>query len=67
MTKIRGKIDGAGGRKDLYDIGARIPPQKQVVRDIEAGKHLGFHVYTRDGGQFARDNPDPSKKYNVNL
>ena len=67
MAKIKGKRDGAGGRNEHYDIGSRKDvPRKTVVREIERGEHSDAHVYERDGEKYARDNPDPSKKDNVN-
>ncbi len=67
MTKIKGKNDGPNGRNEHYDIGARKNvPRAQVVKEIEAGKHSGAHTVKVDGRKYARDNPDTSKKDNVN-
>jgi Protein of unknown function (DUF3892) len=67
MTKIRGKRDGPGGRNEHYDIGARKNvPRPTVVKEIEAGEHSGAHVIKVGGRKYARDNPDSSKKDNVN-
>ena len=67
MTKIRGNQDGPGGRNETYNIGSRKNvPRKGVVKEIKAGKHVGASVYKRNGQEYARDNPDNSKKDNVN-
>lgn len=67
MTKIKGRNDGPGGRNEHYDIGGRKNvPRKAVVKEIEAGKHPGAHVFEINGEKYARDNPDSSKGDNVN-
>lgn len=67
MSKLKGRRDGENGRNEHYDIGTRKNvPRKEVVREIEQGKHPGTHVYKRDGQKYARDNPDNSPKDNVN-
>lgn len=41
MTKIKGKLDGPGGRNEHYDIGKRKNvPRTKVVKEIEAGVTL---------------------------
>lgn len=67
MTKIKGNNDGAGGRNETYDIGNRKDvPRTQVVKEIKQGKHPDAHVVKVNGREYARDNPDHSKKDNVN-
>ena len=67
MTKIIGNNDGKGGRNETYNIGKRKEvPRKTVVKEIEQGKHPGAHVVKVGREKFARDNPDYSKKDNVN-
>lgn len=67
MTKIRGNNDGPGGRNETYNIGQRKGvSRKTVVREIERGDHPGAHVIEVGGEKYARDNPDSSKKDNVN-
>lgn len=67
MTKIKGRNDGPNGRNEHYDIGSRKNVSRtEVVREIEQGKHPGAHVVTVEGRKYARDNPDNSKKDNVN-
>lgn len=67
MAKIRGRQDGAGGRNEHYDIGSRKNVlRREVVREVEQGKHPDAHVYHRDGQKYVRDNPDSSTKDNVN-
>lgn len=67
MTKIKGNNDGPGGRNESYDIGKRKDvPRTQVVKEIKDGKHPDAHVVKVNGREYARDNPDNSKKDNVN-
>lgn len=67
MTKIKGKNDGPGGRNETYDIGKRKDvPRTQVIKEIKQGLHPDAHVVTVNGREYARDNPDHSKKDNVN-
>jgi len=67
MTNIIGNNDGPGGRNETYKIGARkAVPREQAVAEVKAGLHPGAHVVTVNGRQYVRDNPDGSKKDNVN-
>jgi hypothetical protein len=67
MTKIKGNGDGPGGRNETYDIGKRKDvPRKKGVEEIKQGKHPDAHVVKINGREYARDNPDPSIKDNVN-
>lgn len=67
MTKIRGNRDGPNGRNETYKIGNRPKvPRTQAVREVEQGKHSGAHVVKIRGRKYVRDNPDSSKKDNVN-
>lgn len=67
MTKIKGNNDGPGGRNETYKIGSRLEvPRKQAVREVEQGKHTGAHTVTVGGQKYVRDNPDSSKKDNLN-
>lgn len=67
MTKIVGNNDGAGGRNETYNVGNRMNvPRTQLVKEIENGQHPDAHVYKINGRKYARDNPDKSKKDNVN-
>lgn len=67
MTKIVGNNDGPGGRNETYNIGSRKNvPRKTVVREIEQGKHPGAHAVEIGGEKYARDNPDRSRRDNVN-
>lgn len=67
MTKIIGNNDGPGGRNETYKIGNR-PAVKRtvVVKEIKQGKHSGAHVFKINNQEYARDNPDQSKRDNVN-
>lgn len=67
MTKIIGNNDGVGGRNESYKIGTRPKvPRTHAVREVEAGKHPGAHVVKVNNRKYVRDNPDNSKKDNVN-
>ena len=67
MTKIKGKNDGPGGRNEHYDVGRRKNvSRRKVVAEIKRGEHPSAHVVKINGEEFARDNPDNSKKDNVN-
>ena len=67
MTKIVGNNDGPGGRNETYQIGARkAVPRAQAVKEVEAGRHPGAHVYKLNKRKYVRDNPDNSKRDNVN-
>ena len=67
MSKIRGRNDGPGGRNEHYDIGARKNvPRRNVVAEIKRGEHSDTHVVKINDREYARDNPDHSKKDNVN-
>lgn len=67
MTKIVGNNDGPGGRNESYNIGKRKNvPRPKVVKEIEQGLHPDAHVVKVNGRKYARDNPDHSKRDNVN-
>lgn len=67
MTKIKGNNDGPGGRNETYDIGIRKKvPRTKVVKEVEEGRHPGAHVVKINNRKYVRDNPDQSKKDNVN-
>lgn len=66
MTRIKKNHNGTG-RNKTYDIGSRKNiPLGQVVKEIKQGKHQDAHLYKYNGINFPRDNPDSSKKDNVN-
>lgn len=67
MTKIIGKNDGPGGRNEHYKIGKRLNvPRLQAVKEVKRGDHPGAHVIKINRREYVRDNPDPSKRDNVN-
>lgn len=67
MTKIIGNNDGPGGRNDTYKIGSRSSVKRtDAVKEVEQGKHPGAHVVKINNRKYVRDNPDYSKKDNVN-
>lgn len=67
VTKIKGNNDGKNGRNETYTIGKRkAVKRKTVVKEVKQGKHPGTHVVRVKGQDYVRDNPDSSKKDNVN-
>lgn len=67
MTKIVGNNDGPNGRNETYKIGSRKQvPRKKAVKEVKQGKHPGAHVVKINKKEYVRDNPDYSKKDNVN-
>ena len=67
MTKIIGNNDGLGGRNDTYKIGSRKNVKRsEAVKEVKQGKHPGTHIVKINGREYVRDNPDHSKKDNVN-
>lgn len=67
MSNVRGKNDGPGGRNEHYDLpGRKNVPRRNVIAGIKRGDITGVHVVKINGREYARDNPDHSKKDNVN-
>ncbi|HIF26263.1 MAG TPA: DUF3892 domain-containing protein [Micavibrio sp.] len=67
MAKIIGNNDGPNGRNESYKIGSRKEvPRTQAVKEVKEGKHPGAHVVKVNNREYVRDNPDNSKKDNVN-
>lgn len=67
MAKIKGNRDGENNRNESYEIGSRKKvPRKQAVKEVKQGKHSDAHVFKRNGQEYVRDNPDNSKRDNVN-
>lgn len=67
MTKIKGNNDGPGGRNETYKIGSRSKVSRRTaVTEVKQGKHSGAHVVKIGGREYVRDNPDRSKRDNVN-
>jgi len=67
MTKIIGNRDGKGSRNDTYKIGSRPRvPRRNAVAEVKRGEHPGAHIVKVKGVEYVRDNPDQSKRDNVN-
>lgn len=65
--KVIGNQDGKGGRNESYQIRGRgTVPRKQVVKEVEEGKHPNHSVYELDGEKFIRANPNSKESDNVN-
>jgi hypothetical protein len=63
---IKGNQDGEGGRNESYTIlGRGTVRRKQLVREVEQGKHPNFSTYERGGEKYVRAKPDSLKKNNV--
>jgi hypothetical protein len=64
---IKGNQDGEGGRNDTYTITGRgVVDRKDLVEEVEAGKHPDFSLYEKDGVKFVRSNPDSTQSNNIN-
>ena len=67
MTKIIGNNDGPGGRNESYKIGSRKNVKRsEAVKEVKKGKHPDAHIVKVNNREYVRDNPDNSKKDNVN-
>ncbi len=67
-NNIKGNQDGENGENDTYTIqgrGSNIQ-RKTVVTEVKAGKHPNHSVYTLNGVEYVRANPDSKTKNNVN-
>lgn len=65
--QIYGNADGENGENDTYRIpgrGKKIP-KKTLAREVKQGKHPHHHIYTREGEEYLRANPDNRKRNNV--
>lgn len=66
-NNIIGNQDGEGGRNESYSIPGRgTVPRKQLVQEIEQGRHSNFSIYELDGEKFVRSNPNAQEGDNVN-
>ena len=67
MTKIIGNLDGPGGRNESYKIGSRKHVSRpKAVKEVKQDKHPGAHIVKINNREYVRDNPDHSKRDNVN-
>lgn len=67
MTRIIGNLDGPNGRNESYRIGKRKHvPRLKAVQEVKRGNHQGAHIVKINNKKYVRDNPDHSKKDNVN-
>jgi len=53
-----------GGAK-TYTVGGVEKTRAQVVREVEAGQHEGYHTVVTEGTKYVRSNPDDTKRDNV--
>jgi len=67
MARIKGQNDGPNGRNEHYDVGPRTDiPRRQMVQEVKDGKFPDNHVVEINGREYVRDNPDDTKRDNVN-
>lgn len=67
MSKITGNGDGENGGNDHYRVGNnRNVPRHQIVTEVDAGLHPGYHTVEIDGESYVRGNPNGSDSDNVN-
>ena len=65
--KIRGNQDGKNGRNESYNVRGRGNVSRaKLVKEVDAQKHPGYHTRTINRKKYVVDNPDKSKKDNVN-
>ena len=65
---IFGNRDGINGRNNTYSIQGRSKAvgRKVIVKEIKEGKHQNHSIYTRNGVEYIRANPNPEKSDNIN-
>lgn len=67
MARIEGKRDGENERNEHYTVWDRgTVSRQQLVVEVDLGLHPGHHTRKINGQKYVVDNPDPSKKDNVN-
>lgn len=67
MARIKGRNDGPNGRNEHYDVGSRTNiPRRKMVQEVKDGKFPNNHVVEINGQKYVRDNPDGTKRDNVN-
>lgn len=65
--KIRGNQDGENGENESYTIPGRgVVERKQLVDEVNAGKHPNHHVISINGVDYVRSNPDSTESNNIN-
>lgn len=63
---IHGNKDGDNGENQSYTIPGRgVVSRPKAVKEVEQGKHDGFHVIKVDDVKYVRANPNSKKKDNV--
>ena len=68
MLKIKGNHDGKNGENQSYYVSGRGNISRSVLaKEVDAKKYPGYHTRTIRGLKYVADNPDSSKKDNVNL
>lgn len=66
-SRIKGNGDGPNGRNETYTIQGRKGTirREALVDEVKEGKHPKHGVYTREGEEYVRSNPDHLRKNNV--
>ncbi len=66
-THITGKGDGPNGENETYTVWGRGEVSRaKLVAEVKAGIHPNHSIYTRNGVEYVRSNPDPRTSNNVN-
>ncbi|HIF9136894.1 TPA: DUF3892 domain-containing protein [Photobacterium damselae] len=66
-SSINGNGGGNRGGNNSYAITGRgTISRSQLVREVHQGKHPDTHIYSRNGVEYARNNPNRSKPDNIN-
>lgn len=68
MSELReGKKSASGGNKTYIDTRTKKEiSREEAVKRVKEGKYPKSHIYRLNGKKFVRDNPDRSKKDNIN-
>lgn len=64
---VSGNGDGKDGGNDTYTVRGRgVVDRDTLVKEVDQGKHEGFHTVEIDGEKWVRSNPDKSTSDNIN-
>lgn len=64
-TKIRVIKESDTGANLEFDINGEVVSRAKLVREIENGKHPGYHTVIINGTKYPRSNPDGSTRNNL--
>jgi hypothetical protein len=64
---ITGNGDGKDGGNDSYTVKGRgVVDRKALAKEVDQGKHDGYHTVEIDGEKWVRSNPDNTTSDNIN-